>query len=153
METRILIIAGVVIGTMFMIPTDAKPGGLVPLIEAGRTPAIAQTFRPRVEACDPIRITNEKGELLYLNDRVGCTDVQEDGTNGGTPSIPRPTPTPDPRPVEPVDPGPKDPPSEGCRGCNSGGSKGNASANNGKGGNYDKTGHEDNGKGNGRGRD
>lgn len=30
--------------------------------------------------------------------------------------------------------------------------KGNASANNGKGGNYDKTGHRDNGKGNGRNR-
>lgn len=29
-------------------------------------------------------------------------------------------------------------------------SKGNASANNGKGGNYDKTGHNDNGKGKGR---
>ncbi len=30
--------------------------------------------------------------------------------------------------------------------------KGNASANNGKGGNYDRTGHKDNGKGNGKGR-
>lgn len=30
--------------------------------------------------------------------------------------------------------------------------KGNASANNGKGGNYEKTGHADNGKGNGKGR-
>ena len=33
-----------------------------------------------------------------------------------------------------------------------GSNKGNASANNGKGGNYDKTGHSDNGKGNGKGR-
>lgn len=32
------------------------------------------------------------------------------------------------------------------------GQKGNASANNGKGGNYDKTGHSDNGKGQGRNR-
>jgi len=32
------------------------------------------------------------------------------------------------------------------------GSKGNASANNGKGGNYDRTGHSDNGRGNGRNR-
>lgn len=51
------------------------------------------------------------------------------------------TPTPE-NPVEP----PSEPPvaSEGHS---------NASGNNGKGGNYDKTGHEDNGRGNGRGRD
>jgi len=43
------------------------------------------------------------------------------------------------------DPSPYTPPSEAP-------AQGNASANNGKGGNYSHTGHADNGKGNGRGR-
>lgn len=46
---------------------------------------------------------------------------------------------PKPRPADPVPP--VQPPA-----------KGNASANNGKGGNYDRTGHSDNGRGNGRNR-
>lgn len=87
------------------------------------------------------------------NDTVVVTESSRPQPNPGyTPERPVEAPTAPvddsaiPTPETPSEP-PSEPPSE-----SQGHSHGNASANNGKGGNYDRTGHEDNGKGNGKGR-
>ena len=88
--------------------------------------------------CDPVFSTLRPNEVLYHTGPAGCVPVVPDGTTGTV------TGTPDEEDKVPdTDKPGKDKPSK---------DKGNASANNGKGGNYDKTGHSDNGKGNGKGR-
>jgi hypothetical protein len=80
-----------------------------------------------VRAVDPCRIWNTRPSIF---DECSGSDVRMPET----PAEPAPAPHPEtPKPVEP--PKQPEPP------------KGNASANNGTGGNYDKTGHVDNGKG------
>jgi len=67
------------------------------------------------------------------------------------PALPSAPEAPDAPPADPVTPPADDhPPAVTPPAADK--PKGNASANNGRGGNYDRTGHEDNGKGNGRGR-
>jgi hypothetical protein len=105
---------------------------------AGKGVAVSPIPPPRpVRTVDPCRIWNDRPSIL---DECSGSDVQP--VERETPSRPaEPTPAPHPETPKPVEP-PKQPEPP----------KGNASANNGSGGNYDKTGHTDNGKGNGRGR-
>ena len=83
--------------------------------------------------CEPYPVYGKKGNILYYNQTPDCVQQIQSTPNkpvsGGG------------KPTDPVRP---EPPTQEDK------TKGNASANNGKGGNYDKTGHEDNGKGNGR---
>lgn len=97
---------------------------------------------------DPCRVLTDRTLPASIFDECGGDDVTV------TPTIPTPTVPGPVDPVVPVDPvDPTDPVDPPCTSkCGGGGPKGNASGNNGKGGNYDHTGHEDNGKGNGKGR-
>ena len=110
-------------------------------------------YKPAVLGCDWPVYGRDGTTILYWTGTV-CEPIPEDG------------PTASPRPVAPTSPddgpaftppvagppGPVDPvhPVEPVHPERP---KGNASANNGRGGNYDHTGHTDNGKGRGKGRD
>ena len=119
-------------------------------------PAVAGNLAEPIEKCE--------FDLLWLipmpcNEYVYVPSSSETGENAGSsgfggsagtaasstsgPEIGTETFS-DPAPDLPDQPDQDDPNDEG--------GKGNASGNNGKGGNYDRTGHSDNGKGNGRGR-
>lgn len=103
-------------------------------------------------ACYPV-ISERTGEVLYWtgNPAAGsCVTIPVDGKSTTMSDRPTTSTPNDPECEGPKDRGPKDkgPKDKGPK--DKGKSKGNASANNGKGGNYDKTGHSDNGKGQGR---
>ena len=92
-----------------------------------------------------------QSENYYKQPDTGLPDIGRDDTHGIGGSAPDdPDSTPDAvNPNQDVE-GSDNQDAEGGQdtGTDQRSSKGNASANNGKGGNYDKTGHHDNGKGN-----
>lgn len=105
-------------------------------------------------ACEPVLqvngnpIKNERGEIWcvgtfinFSSDNSNNNSVSDTGANSSGGSV---------QGGGGSSPSAGGSPSTG--GSPSVGGKGNASANNGKGGNYDRTGHSDNGKGNGRNR-
>lgn len=104
---------------------------------------------PPPGACYPV-ISERTGEVLYWTGSPAsgkCVSVVVDGdTNVATV-----VDVPDVRdPDDDDDHGDDDRDDDQGKGKDKSEKKGNASANNGKGGNYDKTGHSDNGKGEGR---
>ena len=99
-----------------------------------------------VPSCDPFAPTFDRPVGCDSDDRAVSVAV----TVPSLPSVPEaPVTTPD-VPDAPTPPADNHPPAVTPPAADK--PKGNASANNGRGGNYDRTGHTDNGKGNGRGR-
>jgi len=154
MKLTLTTIAAILLSTGAMAQSVTSPSGVVLADDMARPDT--WRFHERERSCDPNMWQEPVGHNVWMNvtcerlansskesrrERRAAREAAEEAAN---------QPPVDVAPLPVVDEPAPMPPADDTASADT--PNGNASANNGRGGNYDHTGHTDNGKGKGRGR-